>query len=44
MLQTPNNIKAVTARDLRNNFKKIAMTLMTMILQLSLLVLKTKTS
>ena len=24
MLQTPNNIKAVTARDLRNNFKKIA--------------------
>ena len=23
MLQTPNNIKAVTARDLRNNFKKI---------------------
>lgn len=24
MLQTPNNIRAVTARDLRNNFKKIA--------------------
>lgn len=44
MLQTPNNIKAVTARDLRNNFKKLLMTLMTMILQLSLLVLKTKTS
>lgn len=34
MLQIPNNIRAVTARDLRNNFKKLLMILMTMILPL----------